>query len=96
MEMRIPAALLDARQQPAGNPIPTGLEFSFSPQLTAHFDKEQRAMWSRWTADPRPCFNPRLLADIRSYYEFLSQTDGLIEALGTREGSTHRTNEPAA
>jgi DSF synthase len=78
MEMRIPAALLDPRQQPPSTPIPRGVEFSISPQLTAHFDKEQRAMWSRWSAEPRPCFNPSLLADIRSYYEFLSQTEGHV------------------
>lgn len=78
MEMRIPAALLDPRQQPASTPIPRGIEFSISPQLTAHFDKEQRAMWSRWSPEPRPCFNPSLLADIRSYYEFLSQTEGHV------------------
>jgi DSF synthase len=85
MEMRIPAALLDPRRQPAGSPVPNGLEFSFSPQLTVHFDKQQRAMWSRWTADPRPCFNPSLLADIRSYYEFIAQTDGHI----TCDGEEH-------
>jgi DSF synthase len=85
MEMRIPAALLDPRQQPAGNPVLNGLQFSFSPQLTVHFDKQQRAMWSRWTADPRPCFNPSLLADIRSYYEFIAQTDGHV----TCDGEEH-------
>lgn len=39
-------------------------------------------MWSRWTADPRPCFNPSLLADIRTYYEFLSQSGGTVECNG--------------
>lgn len=82
MEMRIPAAILEARQSPPPAPVPHGLEFSFSPQLTARFDKETRAMWSRWTADPRPCFNPGLLADIRTYYEFVSQTRGLVQCDG--------------
>ena len=50
---------------------PTGqqtrrIEFTFSAQFSARFDTETRAMWSRWTADPRPCFNPSLLADIRA------------------------------
>ena len=71
MEMHIPAAILEARQQPAAAPVPTGVEYIFSPQLTAHYDMESRAMWSRWTAEPRPCFNPSLLADIRAYYEML-------------------------
>jgi DSF synthase len=39
-------------------------------------------MWSKWTAEPRPCFNPTLLADIRSYYEFLSRTGGHVECEG--------------
>ncbi len=83
MEMRIPAAILEARQHPASViPSETGVDFSFSPQLTARFDKGTRAMWSRWTADPRPCFNPSLLADIRAYYAFLSQNDGQVHCDG--------------
>jgi DSF synthase len=82
MEMHLPAAILEARQAPATQPLPTGVEFSFSPQLTARFDTETRAMWSRWTADPRPCFNPTLLADIRGYYEFLSRSRGVIHCQG--------------
>jgi DSF synthase len=83
MEMRIPAAILEARQQPTSvSPNETGVDFTFSPQLTAHFDRETRAMWSRWTADPRPCFNPSLLADIRSYYEFLTQSGGRVHCDG--------------
>ena len=78
MEMRIPAAILDARHAPASTPVPSGVDYSFSPQLTAHFDKDTRAMWSRWTADPRPCFNPSLLADIRAYYEFLAESGGVV------------------
>jgi DSF synthase len=78
MEMRIPAAILEARHAPASTHVPSGVEYSFSPQLTAHFDKDTRAMWSRWTADPRPCFNPSLLADIRAYYEFLAESGGVV------------------
>ncbi len=85
MEMHLPAAILEARHTPATQPIPTGLEYSFSPQLTARFDKDTGAMWSRWTADPRPCFNPSLLADIRAYYEFLSQSRGSVQC----EGAEH-------
>jgi DSF synthase len=82
MEMHIPAAILEARQLPAAAPVSTGVEYVFSPQLTAHYDKNSRAMWSRWTAEPRPCFNPSLLADIRSYYEFISQTQGVVQCDG--------------
>jgi DSF synthase len=82
MEMRIPAAILEARQAPASEVVPNGIEFSFSPQLSAHFDKDTRTLWSRWTADPRPCFNPSLLADIRAYYDFIAQTRGIVQLNG--------------
>ena len=82
MEMRIPAAILEARQTPATELVPSGVEFSFSPQLSAHFDKDTRALWSRWTADPRPCFNPSLLADIRAYYDFIAQSRGVLHVNG--------------
>ena len=86
MEMHIPEAILEARPQPASTlPVPSGVEYKFSTQLTARFDKETRAMWSRWTPEPRPCFNARLLADIRSYYSFLSDTGGEVEC----DGETH-------
>jgi DSF synthase len=78
MEMRIPTAILEARRAPESHPIPQGVEFNFSPQLTARYDTQTRAMWSRWTAEPRPCFNASLLADIRTYYEFLTQTGGML------------------
>jgi DSF synthase len=83
MEMHIPAAVLEARHLPETTTlVPNGLELRFSPQLSARFDTETRAVWSRWTADPRPCFNPSLLADIRSYYEFLTNTGGHLEVGG--------------
>lgn len=82
MEMRIPAAILEARQSPSSAVVANGIEFSFSPQLSAHFDKDTRALWSRWTADPRPCFNPSLLADIRAYYDFIAQTRGVVQLHG--------------
>ena len=82
MEMHVPAAVLEIRQQPASQPIANGLEFSFSPQLRAHFDTQSNAMWSRWSPDPRPCFNPALLSDIRAYYEFLAQSSAHIDCHG--------------
>lgn len=56
-----------------------GIEFCFSPQLRAHFDKDQHAMWSRWNPSPRPCFNPSLLGEIRAYYDFLAHSDAKVQ-----------------
>lgn len=85
MEMRIPAAVLEVRHEPASRAVTEGVEFSFSNQLTARFDKEARAMWSRWTPEPRPCFNPSLLSDIRAYYDFLAHGPGRIDCYGEEQ-----------
>jgi len=82
MEMNLPAAILEARQQPATRVVDNRVEFEFSPQLQVHFDPETRAMWSRWTPEPRPCFNPALLSSIRSYYDFLTESGGRVSCLG--------------
>ena len=82
MEMHLPAAVLEARQFPAPQIVDTRLEFSFSPQLRVSFDKQTRAMWSRWAPEPRACFNPALLASIRSYYDFLAASGGQVDCLG--------------
>ena len=79
MNMAVAHALLQVPEQVAGRETENGCEFSFSPQLRAYFDKSQGAIWSRWSPSPRPCFNPRLLADIRAYHDFLSGTGGKIE-----------------
>lgn len=78
MNMIVPHALLQVPEQVAGRETESGVEYSFSPQLRAYFQKEQGAIWSRWNSSPRPCFNPHLLADIRAYYDFLSGTAGTI------------------
>lgn len=82
MNMNVPAAVLEARQHPASRVNAKGIEFDISPQLHVSFEKDTRAIWSRWTADPRPCFNPSLLADIRSYYDFLATSGGQIDCFG--------------
>lgn len=82
MNMHVPAAVLEVRERPQSNPVSNGIEFSFSPQLHAHFDKQTNAFWSRWTPEPRPCFNPSLLADIRTYYDFLAHSEGRIDCYG--------------
>lgn len=84
MEIRVPDAVLEARQQPNTQVAPEGMLYAFSPQLNVRFDKSTRALWSHWNASPRPCFNPRLLADIRAYYDFLSASGGHLECDGNR------------
>jgi len=82
MDMLVPSAVLEARHLPAIQPLNTGVAFSYSPQLRAHFDKDTRAAWSRWSPAPRPCFNPSLLANIRAYYDFLGASGGRIDCMG--------------
>lgn len=82
MDMQVPSAVLEARQLPATQPLSNGVEFSFSPQLRAHFDKDTHALWSRWAPEPRPCFNPALLADIRAFQEYVADTGGTIDCYG--------------
>ena len=83
MDMHVPSAVLEARQLPATQPRTNGgVEFSFSPQLRAYFDKETHALWSRWAPEPRPCFNPALLADIRAFQEYVAGTGGTIDCHG--------------
>lgn len=79
MEMQVPAAVIDAHHAAVRPDFGAHTEFRFSPQLHAHFDRQTRALWSRWTASPRPCFNPGLLADIRAYYSFVADSGGTID-----------------
>jgi DSF synthase len=82
MDMHVPTAVLEARQLPAIHPLGTGVEFSFSPQLRANFDKDTHALWMRWAPEPRPCFNPALLADIRAFQEYVAGSGGTIDCHG--------------
>ena len=84
MEMHIPSAVLEARLIPVSQPLTNGngIEFNFSPQLRARFDRDTRALWSHWAPEPRPCFNPALLSSIRSYYDFLAASGGRIDCFG--------------
>ena len=82
MDMHVPSAVIEARQLPATQPRNNGLELSFSPQLRAYFDKDTHALWSRWSPEPRPCFNPALLADIRAFQEYVAGTAGTIDCYG--------------
>ena len=78
MDMNVPAQLLKAREAALAGALSPSLEYKFSEQLSAHFDVVQKAMWSRWSPAPRPCFNPSLLRDIRTYYDMLAQTGGVV------------------
>jgi len=84
MDMIVPQALLTAREANLAQHLNAALEYRFSDQLSARFDTQQNALWSRWTPSPRPCFNPGLLRDIRTYYDFITQTRGMVNA-GTEE-----------
>lgn len=54
------------------------IEFMFSEQLKASYNKEQHAMWLRWNPVTRPCFNPELLDDLNNYCRFVANTDAQI------------------
>lgn len=82
MNMHVPAAVLEVRSSPAARRRENRIEFEFSAQLEAYYDRDNRAMWSRWKPEPRPCFNPPLLAAIRSYYDYLADCGGSITCLG--------------
>jgi DSF synthase len=82
MEMHVPSAVLEVRHVPTSQPLATGVALSFSSQLRVNYDKGSHAMWSRWVPEPRPCFNPALLADIRSYYDFLTSSGARVDCLG--------------
>lgn len=84
MEMHVPAAVQEIFQRPMTRAYHAQVEYEFSPQLCARFDKSTRALWSHWSAEPRPCFNPQLLQDINAYYEFLKNSSGALVCDGER------------
>jgi DSF synthase len=55
-----------------------GFALRLSDQLYGHFDKAQAALWMRWCPQPRPCFNPGLLADMHRFGVWLRQNNGII------------------
>jgi DSF synthase len=78
MDMNVPPQLLEVRESALVGRLTPSLTYPFSEQLSAHFEVSQNAMWSRWCPSPRPCFNPSLLRDIRTYYDMLAQTGGVV------------------
>ncbi|MBI3918010.1 MAG: hypothetical protein HY322_13495, partial [Betaproteobacteria bacterium] len=82
MDMQISAAVLQSREYPEGHITKSGIEFEFSRQLRVRYDRTTRSIWSHWAPLPRPCFNPGLLADIRTYYDFLAASSSRVECYG--------------
>lgn len=76
MNMSVPHALLEAPAKSVAYRIAATHEHEFSSQLRARYDRDNHAMWLRWNPDPRPCFNPSLLRDLRSWCGFMDSCDG--------------------
>lgn len=78
MDMILPPQLLQSQEPAFTRYRIDPLRFQFSSQLCVRFDIGLRAMWSRWTPAPRPCFNPALLRDTRTYYNSLGTSGGIV------------------
>ena len=76
--------VLRAPEIPQSEPRTSSIDFAFSAQMRAYYEPQQSAMWSRWNPAPRPCFNAELLGDIRTYHDFLANTNGQIECMGNQ------------
>lgn len=53
--------------------------FMRTRQLSAVYDPVDRAVWLRMHPGPRPCFNPELLDDLKTYCDRLHQSNGHLE-----------------
>ncbi len=78
MNMHVPHVLLKTPETPIASQMAAGVEYAFSPQLAIRFDKELHTLWMHWNPQPRPCFNPALLKDLRVYCEFVKKSDGIL------------------
>jgi DSF synthase len=76
MNMSVPFQLLEHPQHQIARQFNDALEIAFSKQLKAQYRREQNALWLRWQPEPRPCFNPSLLRDLRSYCDLLDGSRG--------------------
>jgi DSF synthase len=81
MDMHVPQELLVPASPGARSAAPS-TEYFFSEQLSALYDRDQRAMWLRWNPRPRPNFNPDLLQDLDRYCQFMTHSGGTIESQG--------------
>jgi DSF synthase len=84
MDMNVPQELLVPAPSDAQPCVAPTTEYFFSEQLSALYDRDQRAMWLRWNPSPRPNFNPELLQDLDRYCQFMTHSGGAIECQGER------------
>lgn len=84
MDMHVPQELLARAPVHARDTAAESTEFFFSEQLSALYNRDQRAMWLRWNPSPRPSFNPELLEDLDRYCEFMRLSHGGVECHGER------------
>jgi DSF synthase len=82
MDMQLPQALLEVCEPPRLYRHTEYLEFFFSDQLSAKYDPQNRAIWSRWKPQPRPSFNPTLLESLSAYCRFVTETCATIDCMG--------------
>ena len=82
MEMYVQPKIRNAKVQSIACLNESGFIYEFSPQLSGRYDGESYALWTRWTPEPRPCFNPGLLADLRGCYDFISSSQGQLISNG--------------
>src|SRR3954453_11835525 len=82
MDMQLPHALLEVTEPPRLYRSTERPEYFFSDQLSAQYDQETRALWSRWAPRPRPSFNPALLKDLSAYCRFVAETGAEVECMG--------------
>ena len=76
MNLDVSYDVLSSPVLPSVQPCEVGVQVVFSDQLRAVYNIEQRAIYSRWTPTPRPSFNPKLLADLRAYTDFVTRSGG--------------------
>lgn len=84
MDMHLPRALLRAPTTPASHAAFATPHYVFSQQLSAHYVREDAALWVRWAPVPRPCFTPALLAALSDCAQFIAANDGVLAAAGER------------
>jgi DSF synthase len=84
MDMNVPQELLVPEKSGAQSSIAPTTEYFFSEQLSALYDRDQRAIWLRWNPSPRPNFNPELLKDLDRYCQFMAHSGGALECQGER------------
>jgi hypothetical protein len=82
MDLFVPHTLLQVTEKANLYNTTERPEYFFSDQLSAHYDPNNHAMWSRWTPSPRPSFNLDLLKDLANYCRFVSDTDATVDCLG--------------